>query len=87
MKATKRGRAFVASGYIAGKRFRRSFKTAGLRDAYLAKAERLVRLRQLTRDGELHDALLEEILTECLELLRRKRLNRETRLSMGRQRP
>jgi len=87
MKASKRGRAFVASYYLDGKQIRRSFKTAALRDHYVAKAERLMQLRQLTRDGELHEAMLEEILTECLALLRRTRLERETRVRMGRRRP
>ena len=88
MKATERpGRGFVADYYLGGKRVRRSFKTAALRDAYVTKAEPLMKLRKLATDGELHDRLLEDILTECLETLRRRRLERETLLSMGRKRP
>ncbi|HKF98930.1 MAG TPA: tyrosine-type recombinase/integrase [Steroidobacteraceae bacterium] len=51
MKGTKRpGRGFVADYYLGGKRVRRSFKTAALRDAHLDEARDLERrMRGLSR--------------------------------------
>jgi hypothetical protein len=80
MKATTRpGRGFVADYYFRGKRITRSFKTAELRDAHLAKARTVLdqeRIERIDRKLPTIDYAIEWLteLEESIQHLRRRLL-------------